>query len=111
MKKYLAVLAISFMVVGVAFAQTPREYGDKDDGSMSPSPSEGLSVFTNLAATGVNVEGVPGYIALTGSNGDLWYLYVDDQGLLRIASPAVVATSASPNVVDWSNLGTRVGAQ
>lgn len=114
MKKYLAIIALLLMI-GTAFAQTPRNYVDVKDNfaasEVSNIPSEGLTIFTDIAVTGLNVEGVPGYISMTSSTGRLFYLYIDDANTLRIASPNQVATTASPNMIDWNNVGERIGGQ
>lgn len=112
MRKYIAlVLVLVVLMVSYALAQTPRDNADvRDLGNVYPK-SEGLTTFTNVAVTGLDATGVPGYIEMISSSGRIFYLYVDDGGWLRIASPALVATSASPNVTDWNNLGDKVGSQ
>lgn len=99
-KSLLTVLAFLFMV-GFSLAQTPRDN----------TSSEGKTGFTNIAVTGLNVDGVPGYIEMTNSEGRVWYLYVDDTDRLRIASAPQVGSGASPQTTNWNNLGTVVGTQ
>lgn len=100
MKKYLA-LVLTVLMVGVAYAQTPREN----------TSSEGKTGFTNIAVTGLNVDGVPGYVEMTNSEGRVWYLYIDDTDRLRIASAPQVGSGASPQTTNWNNVGTLVGTQ
>ena len=101
MKKYLALVLVVLMV-GVAFAQTPREPQQEDTGA---------TVVTNLVATGLDITGVPGYVGLrsAGSNQRTFYLYVNNNGELFIASAPQVA--ASGTIVNWIGAGTKVGAQ
>ena len=86
-------------MVGHSFAQTPR------DGTSS----EGKSTFTNIAVRGLNKDGtsavinpgVPGYIEMTSTAGSIFYLYIDNDGTLRIASDVAMGLDASPNTVSW----------
>ena len=95
----LGFLAISIFLLMVApiFAQTPRQ----------PTSSEGKSTFTNIAITGLDATGVPGYIEMVSTTGDRWYLYVDGAGVLRIASEPAVGFAASPQTTNWSRTSTR----
>lgn len=114
MRKYcfLIVASIILLMVGLSFAQTPRRNAASDDGSNTEyRPSEGLTMFTNLGVTGLDVDGVPGYIEMISSSGKIFYLYIDDLDILRIASPSQVGLIASPNTTDWNNAGESIGRQ
>ena len=111
MRKLLVIaVSITLLMVGISVAQQPRDYADSRD-NINVLPSEGLSVFTNVGVTGVDVDGVPGYIMMLSSSGKIFYLYIDSRGFLMIASGATVGTTASPNTTTWSNAGERVGSQ
>ncbi len=112
MKKFLAgfcVIAILLMV-SLSFAQGPR------DGTSS----EGKTTFTNLAVTGLNKDGtngtsapgLPGYLEMTSSAGNVYYLYVDYNGSLKLASAITVGIGASPTIVGWADAsGSLVATQ
>jgi hypothetical protein len=104
MRKYaFAVVVLSILLMaGISFAQMPRNNTVSVDGKTS---------FTNVAAVGVEVDGVPGYLELTSSAGRVFYLYIDDGDFVKIASAIQVGSGASPQVTDWSNQGIRVGSQ
>jgi len=62
-------------MVSPSFAQGPR----------GGTSSEGKTSFTNIAVTGLNDDGttggydagIPGYIEMTSTKGDIYYLYID----------------------------------
>ena len=107
----VSVISIILLMVSPSFAQTPR----------NPLPSEGKSTFTNIAVVGLNKDGtsavvnpgVPGYIEMTSTAGDVFYIYIDNDGVLRIASDAAVGLGASHNIVSWggSSSAPAVGSQ
>lgn len=103
-------VGVFLLMVSLSFAQTPRDNADSRD-DLAVIPSEGLTMFTNLGVTGVDIDGVPGYIQMISSRGQIFYLYIDDTNALRIASGATVGTAASPNTTDWNNAGEKVGLQ
>lgn len=86
-------------MVGLSFAQTPRQ----------PTSSEGKTSFTNIAVRGLNKDGtstitnpgVPGYIEMTSTAGNVYYLYVSHDGTLMLASEEIIGLGASPNTVSW----------
>ena len=111
-KLSLSLLAISviLLMVSPSIAQTPRQ----------PTSSEGKSGFTNIAVRGLDKDGtsrhtqqgLPGYIEMTSTKGDVFYLYVGFDGKLRLASEVHVGYLASPSVVGWSDAsGVIVGNQ
>jgi hypothetical protein len=101
-------------MVKFSYAQQPRE---------SKSVSEGKTVFTNIAVVGLNDDGTspsanpgtPGYIEMVSSKGDTFYLYIDYNGKLKIASDIAVGCvgSTSPAMVGgWKPAsGITVGTQ
>lgn len=104
------VLSTILLMVGLSFAQTPRQ----------PTSSEGKSGFTNIAVRGLSKDGtdgtaqagIPGYIEMTSTKGDVFYLYIGYNGRLRIASELIVGLGASPAIVGWSDAsGPVVGEQ
>jgi len=104
MKRLCLLLGMVLLIANLSFAQTPR--------GSNQVRSEGKSRYTNLAVTGLDVTGVPGYIELMSSSGRRGYLYLDDSFRLRLASDATVSNSAaSPQTTDWSNAGIVVGEQ
>ena len=102
MKKSLFVAVIvGLLMTSFSFAQTPRDN----------TSSEGKTGLTNIAVTGLNVTGVPGYIELTSSAGRVFYLYIDGTDTVRIASAVQVGSGASPQSTNWNNVGDKIGSQ
>ncbi len=107
----VSVISIILLMVSPSFAQTPRQ----------PTSSEGKSTFTNIAVVGLNKDGtsavanpgVPGYIEMTSTAGNVFYIYIDNDGVLRIASDVVIGLGASPNTVSWGGAASApaVGVQ
>ena len=107
MRKICAVtICIVLLMVSFSFAQTPRQ----------PTSSEGKTTFTNIAVVGLNDNGadglvdtgLPGYIEMTSTKGDVFYLYIGYDGDLRIASEVAVGLSASPSVLGWGDASAPV---
>lgn len=102
MRKVCLILCVFLLMIGLVSAQTPRNGTD----------SEGKSNFSNLAVTGLNATGVPGYIEMTSALGNVMYLYLDNNSILRVASDVQIGNStASPRTSNWSILGDVVGSQ
>lgn len=88
-------------MVSQSFAQSSR------DGT----PSEGKTTFTSIAVRGLNkagtdgryTTGLPGYIEMTSTAGNVYYLFVGYDGKLRIASDIAVGYLASPATVGWAD--------
>ena len=109
-KLAIGILAVLLMV-SFSFAQTPRQ----------PTSSEAKTTFANIAVTGLDNDGTstienpgtPAYIEMTSSKGDVFYLYIDYDGILRIASESQVGYLASPATVSWGAAasGVVVGEQ
>lgn len=95
MRKFcLSILAVSIilLMVSLSIAQSPRQ----------PTSSEGKTTFTNIAVTGLDATGVPGYIELMSTDGSTrYYLYVNSSAVLMIASEISVGLDASPQTVTW----------
>ena len=87
---------------------------------VSPS-SEGKSGFTNISVRGLNKDGdagiygdpgLPGYIEIVSTAGNVFYLFVDYSGILRLASEVSVGDGASPSIISWADSsGIKVSAQ
>lgn len=106
----LVVLSMILLMVSLSFAQ----------GSRGATKSEGKTSFTDIAVVGLARDGtdglvdtgVPGYIEMTNTAGNVYYFYVGYDGKLRISTEVVVGWLASPAIVGWSDAsGTIVGAQ
>lgn len=106
----LFVLSVILLMVSHSFAQGPR----------GATSSEGKTGFTNIAVTGLADDGtdgfvdtgVPGYIEMTSTKGDIFYLFIDYDGVLRLASELAVGYNASPSIVGWTDSsGIVVGLQ
>jgi hypothetical protein len=83
------------------------------------SPSAAKSVLGNLQLTGINQQGIPGYLEFNDNTGGAtadpasFYLWVGSDGKLRISSGVAVGTGASPSTISpWKlTSGTVVGLQ
>lgn len=102
-KSFILVVTLLFMA-GIVYAQQPRSGGQHGE-------SEGKTSVTAIAVTGLDISGVPGYVEFINGAGNVYYLYVDLTGDLKLASAAQVMTGASPQTTDWTNQGTVVGSQ
>lgn len=101
MRKICLVSLLILLMVSFAYA-APRNSID----------SEGKSSFTNIAATGLDVSGVPGYIEMRDGSGNYFYLWIGTDGKFRIASDVAVGSGASPATTSWSDAwGVIVGMQ
>lgn len=107
---FLVVLSVILLMVSPSFAQTPR----------NGTSSEGKTTYTNIAVRGLNQDGtdgivdtgIPGYIEMTSTAGNVFYLWVDSDGVLKISSEVAVGFGSSPAIVGWGNAsGTKVSAQ
>lgn len=103
-------LNIFLLMISSSYAQNPRE----------ATSSEAKTSFANIAVTGLNkdgsdgfyVPGLPGYIEMTSTKGDVYYLFIGYDGKLRIVSDVVIGLAASPNTVAWQDAsGVLVGLQ
>jgi len=98
---FFVVLITLLMVVPLCYA-----------GTRNSISSEGKTTFTNIAATGLDVSGVPAYIELQDGSGNYFYLWIGTDGDLRIASDVAVGTGASPATSSWSDSwGVIIGNQ
>ena len=93
MKRIIGFIVVLLLVAPFCFAQVPTPpHGGvyKTDGTFNASSY--TSNFTNIASTGLDTNGNPGFIILTGAEGGdgvakvTWYLWVDDDGDLLISS-------------------------
>lgn len=115
-------LIILFMVIGMALMPV---YGFADS---PPRDASGTTVglkatnFTNIQVTGLESDGNPGYIAMVGAYPTttnphrtyraLWYLWVDDDGDLCMASDGYLQTQSDFPDGNFNNLTcTKVGSQ
>lgn len=113
MKKILVVISMVLLMTAPLFAQTPNE----------ATRAEGKSSFTHIAVVGMArddhtssfVSGIPGYIEMMDDNGSRFYIFVDNNGYLRIASATEVSTTdaaGAPTLTgDWRSAGDKVGSQ
>jgi hypothetical protein len=111
----LASLGFSLALVLVfaygSFAQAPRN-------PVHDYP--GKTNFSNVGISGLDVSGNAGYISLSGPHFDgseiIYYLWVDEDGDLNIASQTTIESEASFPTGDWRRTtgfdpGTVVGTQ
>lgn len=102
----LLLICVFLLMAKVSLAQSPRQ----------PTSSEGKTTFTNIAIVGLNndgtnditAHGTPAYIEMTSAKGDIFYLYIDYNGILRIASEVAVGYGASPATVSWASAASGV---
>lgn len=103
-------LSILLLMVSFSLAQTPRE----------GKTSEGKTTFTNIAVVGLGKDGsdgkfapgLPGYIEMVSTKGDIFYLYIGYDGNLRITSEVIIGLGASPTIISWGDAtGPIVGSQ
>ncbi|HEY9874580.1 MAG TPA: hypothetical protein V6D12_14165 [Candidatus Obscuribacterales bacterium] len=89
-KKALSIFLALMVISTLAFAQSARN---------PQYDHAGKSNFTNLSVTGLDVTGNRGYIELVSPDerGDVfsYYLWVDSDGKLRVASYATVSAFSS----------------
>ena len=112
---FILVASLILLISSLAMAIDP-EAGSVPRGATATY--DGETVVTNIAATGKDVPGVPGYLKLYGLSSDEttvipYYVWVDSTGDLRIASESTMTTYASfPDVNSWStSMGSVVGGQ
>jgi hypothetical protein len=97
--KYLLVIAF-LMVVVPCFAVNREPIWN----------SEGKSVFGNVGVTG-DVNGAPAYLEMVGANGStLYYLWVDTDNKLRIATPLAVSYTFSGTAPSAGDVSVWLGA-
>lgn len=84
--------------------------------------AEGKSSFQHVATRGYSrdvgadtSDGIPGYYEITSVDGKPFYMFVDQNGYLRIASATQVGTTdtnGKPSTTQsWKNVGDIVGEQ
>ena len=102
MKKTIVLLLMVLLVATFCYAQVPREPGSLNqytpagtDGSSGRAPgdprvecfaSNNTTAFANLVTTGLNVTGNPSFLSLTNTANITYYLWVDEDGDLLMAS-------------------------
>lgn len=64
------------------------------------------TTFTNIGVVGEDVTGNPGFIAMTNTNGDVYYLFVDWVGNLRLTSYTSVSAETSFPSGNWGTSST-----
>jgi len=107
MKRVVVCCSILLLVTTLCYAQ----------GARNPAYNyEGKTNFVNASVQGLDTTGNPGYIGLVSTNGDEYYLWVDTDGDLRIASNPTMEAYASFPTGSWDNrdgmdVGTIVGNQ
>lgn len=113
MKKGIVVtLSLIFMITPLAYAQTAR---NASEATITHSRTN----YTNVGATGMDVDGNPGYIVMTGVNvaggayRPEWYLWVDSDNDLCMASHSTIVNYASfPDGAWRGSMGcSKVGSQ
>jgi len=111
MKRVIVGGSILLLVTTLCYAQIAR---------FPASTAEIKTTTTNLSVTGLDVAGNPGFIELVGANDGttpiVYYLWVDTDGDLRIASRvAIEAYTSFPNgewkTYDMEHGTTVVGNQ
>lgn len=108
------VASIILLMVGISFAADVPRYGTSSLGKTSYGnvAVRGLDRDATGETAGSVATGCPGYIEITSTRGDVYYIFVDSRGLLRIASDTSVGYLASPATVGWSDAsGEVVGRQ
>ena len=113
MRNSITIVVILLLVATFCYAQVAR----------NPEYNRiGKTNFANIGATGLDVTGNPGYIELRGVqtsdsriSHNNYYLWVDNEHNLRIASQVTISAHASFPEGDWRlpnfYLGTVVGTQ
>ena len=104
------------LVAGTILLMVTSSFAQYREGTTS----EAKTSFTNIAVVGLDKDGtdatrnpgVPGYIEMTSTKGSVYYLFIDYDGTLRIASDIVIGQGASPSITAWtSSSGVVVGDQ
>lgn len=111
-KAIIIMFALSFLTANLAQAEGAR-------GASNATITHSVTNFTNVGATGLDVDGNPGYLVLTGVNFTgaaylpTWYLWVDSDNDLCMASHTTIVSYASfPNGAWRGSMGcTKVGGQ
>lgn len=130
--KNIIMLVVSFLLISIVHAdqtlndRQPREWELSTAQKPSKDYQGDTTAFTNVVNTGHNALGNPGYIALVAYNGTsgqsttftapfTYYLWVQQNGKLMIASYPTLKTNASFPYGDWRSPaflgGTVVGGQ
>lgn len=113
MKKGIVFLiAFSLLITPLAYAQGARNASDQ-------TITHSRTNYTNIGATGLDTAGNPGYLVMTGatmaseSYRPEWYLWVDRDNDLCMASHRTISTYSSFPSGDWSTgmPCTKVGGQ
>mgnify|MGYP001611466047 CR=1 FL=1 len=116
-KKILALVLVLVTFVTYSYAQPTRE--------ASPATvNHAVTNYTNLGLSGMDVDGNPGYLILTGAaqvaeqNRPNYYIWVDDTGDLCMASYVRIQGYASFPNGNWTgptngkqSACTKVGGQ
>jgi len=110
----ILVLVLSLMLPAFCFAQSVRNISDR------LVSNEGMATFGNVAVTGLDTQGNPGYIALTSvstktDTNYTYILWVDQHGKLKLASYTSISAYSSFPHGNWKHenftKGVVVGAQ
>lgn len=110
MRKIIVLSIVGLCVCPYVFAQQGRN-------EIRPQPAK--TNFSNVGVIGIDGTGVPGYIEMVSpddaNNAQVYYLYVDSNGKLRLASYSDISSFTSFPTGSWNrqnfNPGTVVGAQ
>lgn len=109
MFKKLAAIVLVLALVAVAaysYAASPAlPIYNVPGGGQKSIDQPGETDFTNIGAWGFDNTGNPGFIVLKGASTATsvpYYLWVDTQGRLRMASYATLSVYASFPTGDWS---------
>ena len=104
MRKVLSVLSIFLLLATVCYAQGARE---------SAYSIEGKSNFSSIAVSGMNTTGAPGFFELRATSNwsttsqtdtyETYYLWVDKNGKLCLASRSTISAYSSFPDGDWSD--------
>lgn len=119
MRKVIITIALLAFTLGVSYAQVPNNpndiggfsHADEDNAPLNNHKylaSGNTSVWANVASLGLKGTDNPGYIALGGfdrdSNSHLFYLWVNQDGELMIASAPTLSKFSSFPTGNWSTL-------
>ena len=103
MRRIAIVVALVFLVATFCYAQVP-----KNPQYPVIEASASSTALTNLSLTGLDVSGNPAFLALSsyGSQGETftYYLWVDRNGDLLLASHATMVGKSSFPTGDWGTL-------
>lgn len=117
MRKVIIAIALLALTLGVSYAQVPNNpnevggllYGTDNNPLLNNHEylaSGSTTVFANVASLGLKTTDNPGYIVLAGfdrdSNTHLYYLWVNNDGELMIASAPTLSQFSSFPTGNWS---------